>query len=100
MKIALAAALLLAALPPAHAHRLDEYLQATIVSIERNSLQAEMTLTPGGAVFPIVPADLDTNSGGVVSESGQRAYARRVLRDLSLTIDGNPVTPQLVSTQF
>ena len=85
---------------PALAHRLDEYLQGTLVSVEKTRVQAEITLTPGVAVYPIVFADIDTNADGVISETEQRAYALRVLRDLSVTIDGHPLRLQLLSTQF
>ena len=72
------------------AHRLDEYLQATMISIGKDQLHAEMTLTPGVAVFPKLAAEI----------ADQGAYAERVLRDLTLRIDGQPLTPQLVSIQF
>jgi hypothetical protein len=84
----------------ASAHRLDEYLQGTIISIEKNRLQAQITLTPGIAVFPFLLGDMDTDADGVISEAEQRAYAGRVLRDLSLSMDGRPLTPQLISRQF
>ena len=85
---------------PASAHRLDEYLQATLISVEKNRVQAQIRLIPGVAVFPIVLASIDTDADGVISETEQRAYAKRVLRDLSLTIDGEWLRPRLVSTRF
>ena len=85
---------------PALAHRLDEYLQGTIISIGKNRLQAQMTLTPGVSVYPIVLSGIDTDADGIISETEQRGYAERVLRDLSLTIDGRRLTPRLISTQF
>jgi hypothetical protein len=100
MKTRLAAVVLLLAPPPALAHRLDEYLQGTLISIGKTRLEAEITLTPGVAVFPMLAATIDTDADGIVSETEQRAYAGRVLRDLSLTIDGRPLTPQLLSMQF
>jgi hypothetical protein len=95
-----AAAILLLPPMPAPAHRLDEYLQATIVSLEKTRVQAQMTLTPGVAVYPIVLVAIDTNADGVISETEQRAYAAGVLRDLSLTIDGRRIAPRLVSVAF
>jgi hypothetical protein len=95
-----AAAILLLTATPALTHRLDEYLVATIVSVERTRVQAQITLTPGVAVYPVVLADIDTNADGVISETEQRAYAGQVIRDLSLTIDGRPMTLQLISWQF
>jgi hypothetical protein len=68
--------------------------------VEKNCLAAQMTLTPGVAVYPFILAAIDTNSDGVISATEQRAYAWLVLRDLSLTVDGRPVTPRLVSVEF
>lgn len=84
----------------ASAHRLDEYLQATLVSVEKTRMQGEITLTPGVAVYRVVFAALDTNSDGIVSEAEQRAYAERVLNDLSLSVDGRPLTARLLSFRF
>ena len=93
-------AILLLVRTPAGAHRLDEYLQATLFSIEKKHVQAEMRLVPGVAVFPIVLSQIDTDADGVLSEKEQRAYAERVLRDLSLTMDSQPLRLKLVSVKF
>jgi hypothetical protein len=100
MKYRLTVAILVLAAMPARAHRLDEYLQGTIVSVEKNRLHAEMLLTPGVAVFPFVMAGIDTNGDGVISADEQRAYAARVLSDLSFTIDGHRLTLSVISMQF
>jgi len=100
MRAGFAAGFLLLAGIPAEAHRLDEYLQGTILSVEQNRLRAQMTLTPGVAVYPIVLAGLDSDADGVISGTEQRAYAERVLRDLSVAIDGHRLRPRLVSMQF
>jgi hypothetical protein len=86
--------------PLAFAHRLDEYLQGTIISVESNRLQAQMTLTPGVAVFPFVMSSIDSDGNGMLSEQEQRAYAARVLRDLSLAIDGNRLKIRLLAVHF
>jgi len=85
---------------PAAAHRLDEYLQGTIISVEKDRIWAQMTLTPGVAVFSWLFADIDRNGDGVITEAEQQDYAARVLRDLSLSIDGHRLTPRLLSVQF
>jgi hypothetical protein len=95
-----ACAAVLSAGMPAYAHRLDEYLQATTISLERSRVKAQIRLTPGVAVFPALFSDIDTNADQVVSETEQRAYAEQVLRDLSLTINGFPLHAHLVSTTF
>jgi hypothetical protein len=84
----------------ASAHRIDEYLQATILSLQADRVQASMRLIPGILVAPSVIAAIDTNGDGVLSEAEQRAYAQRVLGDLSITIDGKSVQPRLISWSF
>jgi hypothetical protein len=100
MRTILAAAILFLARESASAHRLDEYLQGTLISVEKNRLEIQMTLTPGVAVFPSLIALIDTDANGVISEKEQRAYAEQVLHDLSLVIDGDRLTLQLLSTRF
>jgi hypothetical protein len=95
-----ASAILLSIATPPSAHRLDEYLQATLIAVQKTRVEVLIRLTPGVAVFPIVLANIDTNADGVVSETEQRAYAVRVLRDLSITVDGDLLRPRLVSTKF
>jgi hypothetical protein len=100
MRAVATVALFLASGAAAHAHRLDEYLQATLISVEKNRIQAEIRLTPGIAVIPVVLASIDTNGDGVIVETEQRAYAERVLRELSLKLDGEPLRLRLMSAKF
>ena len=85
---------------PVSAHRLDEYLQATLISIEKDQVQASMRLIPGVAVSSAVLASIDSNGDGVISETEGRAYAERVLSEVSLGIDGHPLKPRLISVSF
>jgi hypothetical protein len=82
------------------AHRLDEYLQATIISVEEEHVELSMRLIPGVAVSGAVLAEIDANRDGVISGLEAQAYAERVLHDLSLSLDGHRLTPRLVSTAF
>ncbi len=82
------------------AHRIDEYLQATILSLETRRVQASMRLIPGMLVASSVIAMIDSDADGVFSETEERAYAQRLLSDLSITIDGNGVQPKLVAESF
>ncbi len=82
------------------AHRLDEYLQGTLISVEKNRMTAQITLTPGVAVLPVVLAAVDTDGNGVVTAAEQQAYVARVMRDLSFTVDGRPLKPEVVSVGF
>src|SRR5581483_4510923 len=85
---------------PAFAHRLDEYLQAIIVSIEQGHIRASMRLIPGVSVSTAVIAAIDVNGDGVLSEAEQHIYAQKVLRDLSLSVDGHTLKPRLSSVSF
>ena len=85
---------------PSLAHRLDEYLQATIVSVEEKQVQFSMRLIPGVAVSSEVVRDVDSNRDGKVSETEGRVYAERVLHNLSLSLDGHTLSPRLVSAAF
>lgn len=82
------------------AHRVDEYLQATTILVGRDHVQAQIRLTPGIEVFPAVLATIDTNRDGAISGVEQRAYTARVLRDVSMKIDGSRLTLRLVSSKF
>jgi hypothetical protein len=95
-----AAAILLLIRTPAIGHRLDEYLQATLISVGKDRIQAQIRLVPGVAVLPVVLGSIDTDADGAVSEAEQGAYAERVLRDLSLTVDGDRLRLRLVSRRF
>lgn len=79
----------------AWAHRIDEYLQATILSVEANRVHASMRLIPGVLVAPVVIAAIDSDHDGVFSDAEKRAYAERVVRDLSITVDGKVAHPEL-----
>lgn len=96
----IAAAVLLLLAAPADAHRLDQYLEATILSIEQTHVEGSLRLVPGVAVASIVFSSIDTNGDGTVSEAEQRSYALRVLNELSLSIDGQHAALHLVSADF
>jgi hypothetical protein len=76
---------------PASAHQLDEYLQASRLAIAKTQLRIEMSLTPGVAVAPTVFALIDRNGDGQVSSTEIDSYARELLRDVVLSVDGQPV---------
>ncbi len=98
--IAAAAVLLLFLAMPAFAHRLDEYLQATTIAVERDHVAVEIRLTPGVAVVRALLAKIDGDGDGLISEVEKQAYAEQVLGDLSLTIDVRRVQLRLISSTF
>ena len=99
-KLTAALALFLCLTVNGFAHRLNEYLQATMFSVEKDRLHSSMRLVPGVAVSSRVLASIDLNHDGLISPDEQQAYSQSVLRDLSLSLDGHLLTPRLVSLKF
>jgi hypothetical protein len=87
-------------LPAVQAHRLDEYLQATLIGIEPSEIRTQLSLTPGTAVAGTVIAAIDQNQDGSLSEDEKRAYVVRLESELSLSLDGRALTMEIVATQF
>ncbi|TBU88477.1 HupE/UreJ family protein [Phytopseudomonas dryadis] len=84
----------------APAHRLDEYLQATMVAVASDHVVLQVRLTPGVEVAGAVLAAIDADGDGVLSEAEQRAYADQVGGALALDIDGHPLPLRLVSSAY
>ena len=84
----------------AWAHRIDEYLQATILSLDAREVNGSMRLIPGVLVASSVIAAIDSDHDGMFSRSEKQAYAQRVLGDLSITLDGRSLSPHLLSCSF
>src|SRR5208283_6201382 len=90
----------LATVPSAGAHRVDEYLQATRLSIDLERVDLEIDLTAGAAMASKVFAWIDTNRDGEISAAEGEAYALEMLRSIVLIVDGRPVRIALVDTSF
>jgi len=90
----------LAAVPPAAAHRLDEYLQATRLSIDIEHVDLEIDLTAGVAIASEVFAWIDTDQDREISQAEGEAYARQMLRSVVLSVDGKSLPIALVETRF
>ena len=75
----------------ASAHRLDEYLQATRVAIARSELSLEIDLTPGASIASAIVVTIDSDADAAISLSEADAYARAVLADVMVKLDGTPV---------
>jgi hypothetical protein len=98
--LSIAACFLLMLPASAFAHRLDEYLQATILSVDSSRVGGTMRLVPGVAVASTVIAGIDTNDDGKISGAEEIAYAQRVLKAVSLSLDGRVLPLHLVSMSF
>lgn len=93
--------LVLTALPSAaSAHRLDEYLQATLVSIEPDAIRLHINLTPGVAVADVVLAVIDRDHDGAISPDEAAAYAELLRRDLIVGINGVSLELKVAARRF
>lgn len=93
--------LLLLALPSTLlAHRLDEYLQATLVIIEPDRVRLQINLTPGVAVAEQVLASIDRNHDGLISTNEAAAYCELLNRDLIVRLDQQDMKLKLVTSYF
>ena len=84
----------------AGAHRLDEYLQATRVSIGVDRVSVEIDLTAGTSVAASVFGWIDTDADGQLSGAERAAYARQVIDSVMLTADGHRGTLALNGCDF
>jgi ABC-type Na+ efflux pump permease subunit len=82
------------------AHRLDEYLQATLVVLEPNSIRLQMNLTPGVTVAEQVLSQIDIDHDGTISTNEATAYCKLLKRDLSIRIDQQDLKLNLVASYF
>lgn len=88
MRLLLAALLGFGLAVTARAHRLDEYLQATRIGIERTQITLSLDLTPGAEIASTFRKQLKPDAHGRIAESQARSFARKVVRDLTLELDG------------
>lgn len=92
--------LLLAFPPCVLAHRLDEYLQATIVAVEPDEVRLQINLTPGVAVAEQVLALVDRDRDGMISTNEAAAYAEVLRRDLIVGVDQRSLELRLIQCEF
>ncbi len=84
----------------AAAHVLDEYVQAAQVALAPDGVRVDLRLIPGVEVADRVFAMIDADGDGQISPAEEQAYARRVLRDVSLEVDGQRAPLALTSIHF
>lgn len=69
------------------AHRLDECLQATRVTVSTNHIALAIDVTPGVAVVNQFLPALDRNNDGSVSTKESDAFAKEMFRHLQVRMD-------------
>ena len=81
------------------AHRLDEYLQATRLSLTRDHLVLEVDLAPGTMLAPELVGAIDTDRSGTISPEEAERYGRSVLAEVMLAVDGKTAAPALTGVE-
>lgn len=76
----------------ADAHRLDELLQATRISVDAGGIQLELALSPGVDVADEFIRSIDRNRDGALDDGEVRDFGRRVVGALTLSVDEHPLT--------
>jgi len=100
MKRQILSLLLLALASDAWAHRLDEYLQATRIFVATNRIDVSIDLTPGVAIVDQLLPVIDRNHDGRISDEEATTYARRVLKDVRVSLDEGPLALGLRDVRF
>jgi hypothetical protein len=99
-RMGVSALLALSLVGSAPAHRLDEYLQATLIGVTRDAVDVEIHLTPGVAMLAVLMAVIDQDRDGRISPDEERAYVGRVAREVELRVDGVPAPLSLIESNF
>src|SRR6476619_5921795 len=73
------------------AHPLDQYLQATYITVAPAQIVVELDLSPGVLVAPQVLPQLDTDGDQQITAAEGQAYADALLRNVVLQVDGTPL---------
>jgi hypothetical protein len=84
----------------AAAHVLDEYVQAAQIALAPGGVRVELRLTPGAEVAGRVFALIDVDGDGQISSAEEQTYARRVMQDIALEVDGRRAPLVLKGVQF
>jgi hypothetical protein len=81
------------------AHTLDEYVQALRVGVRSARLLVFLDLTPGINIAAHVLQRIDGDGDDALSPTEAEAYARSVIADLAITLDGDDVALSLVRVE-
>jgi len=85
---------------PVRAHVLDQYLQVAKIGLAQDAVRVELHLIAGVQVADRIFAMIDIDGDGRITPEEEQAYARSVVQDLALEVDGRRVPIALIRTQF
>ena len=98
--ITLGAVLVALAPSGATAHALDEYVQASRLSLTRTHVGLEIDLTPGGQIAAPIIRTIDRDGDGLITPAEAAAYGARVLADAVVELDGDRVVMKLTRIEI
>jgi hypothetical protein len=84
----------------AAAHVLDEYVQAAQIALAPDGVRVELRLTAGVEVADRVFRMIDSDGDGQISPAEEQAYARRVLQNIALEVDGRHAPLTVTRVEF
>lgn len=84
----------------AQAHRLDEYLHSTTIRIAPGRIALHVRLVPGVEMARQAWRAMDRDGDGELSPVEQQTYARQVLDDLAVSVDGRLLDLGIVNWSF
>lgn len=76
--------------PRVEAHPLDEFYQATFITIVPNRITMQVELYTGVLIAPEIMAMIDADQDDIISEAESQAYVGLFLNDVVFEIDGTP----------
>ncbi|MDX2042833.1 MAG: hypothetical protein SF097_16560 [Acidobacteriota bacterium] len=79
---------------------LDQYLQVAQIALRPEGVRIELRLIPGVQVSERICALIDADGDGQITTAEEQTYARRVLQDIALTLNGLDTPLTLSKTQF
>jgi hypothetical protein len=82
------------------AHRVDEHLQATLVTIEPDRIRLQINLTPGVGVAEKVLGLVDRNRDGVIATNEAAAYCELLKHDLTVKLDQRDLKLKCTASYF
>jgi hypothetical protein len=91
---------LILAVASVRAHRLDEYLQATLIEVRQKEVLIQLNLTPGVDVSDSVLRLIDKDKDGKISSAEGKAYAKAVVGELELRLDDRVLKLDLLRETF
>lgn len=85
---------------PAAAHVLDQYEQVAQIDLAPSGVRIELRLIPGVQLAERISTLIDADGDGQITAVEEGAYARRVLHDLRLALNGVDTPMTLTDIRF